>query len=361
MHSGPCPRILAAIALAAIPLAAQSVVSTHSGVLYFFVGDVFLGDAPVQQQFGRFPDIEQGRELRTGVGRAEILLTPGVFLRIDQNTSIRMLSTSFADTRVELLRGSAILDATETTPGTAVAVMYQKWTIRLPKTGVCRIDAAATPHVRPYQGEALVSASAAGDPVPVHEGETLPLADVLLAEPANPGNDDFKYWAMMRSQAITADNTVAAGIVDDPGQGGSDPAALSASGGYTWFPSAGIPSAGIGDPYGLSFWSPFQSTLTAVYFQPYFYSPVYLVWGGRQGAPGRIVSSGGGRPAPYSPRIAYPRIGPPLIGSPRIGSPRIGMPRVDTPRVSTPRIATPVYRPAPLPSVRPIAGPASHR
>ncbi|HZU28093.1 MAG TPA: hypothetical protein VFA04_21360 [Bryobacteraceae bacterium] len=344
--------LCALFSAAAISVSAQSVVSTHSGILYFFVGDVFLGDAQLEQKFGRFPDIEAGQELRTGVGRAEVLLTPGVFLRIDQNSSIRMLSTTFADTRVALVRGSAILEATEITPGTAVALAYQNWEIRVPQKGVLRIDTSPA-SVRPYQGDAVVSGKSGAAPVTVHEGETLPLADVLLAEPAKtPGNDDFKHWALLRSEAIATDNTVAAGIVDDPGQ--ADSSGLAA-GGYTYFPGGSVPSVDIGDPYGLSFWSPFQSTLTAVYLQQYFYSPVYLVWGGRQWPPARVIPHGA-HGMPYSFGIGAPRVGPPLIGVPRIGTPRTA-----PPRIAPPRTAPPVYRPAPLRSAQPIIHGAAHR
>jgi len=62
-------------------------------VVYFFVGSAFLGDEPLEQKFGRFPDIGEGRVLRTALGRAEVLLTPGVFLRLDESSSIRLLSS----------------------------------------------------------------------------------------------------------------------------------------------------------------------------------------------------------------------------------------------------------------------------
>src|SRR5438105_10942371 len=88
---------------------AQMVVSVHSGVIHFAEGPVFIDDQPLEQKFGTFPSIKEGSTLRTEQGRAEILLTPGVFLRIDENTSIRMISSSLMDTRLELLQGSVIL------------------------------------------------------------------------------------------------------------------------------------------------------------------------------------------------------------------------------------------------------------
>jgi len=306
---------------AGIPASGQSVVSTHSGLIYFFVGTVYLGDEHLEQKFGRFPDIGEGRELRTELGRAEVLLTPGVFLRLDENSSIRMVSDRFSDTRVELLGGSAILEVTQTSPDASVKLIYKNWQIRVPQEGTYRID-TAPPRIRSYKGEVKVGTEGVTETVTVREGEVLPLAEVLVPEPsATLGHDDFKIWAMTRSQAISADNTVAAGIVDDPSQ--FDSSGLP-SGGYTYFPLTGIPSLDVGSPYGLSFWSPFQSTLSSLYFPPYLlYGPLYGGWprggglGGTRPYPGRTVlpTPIGSRP----PRIGTPRVPIPSHPAPHVG------------------------------------------
>src|SRR5579884_794725 len=259
---------------AGLPVLAQSVVSTHSGVVYFFVGSAFLGNEPLQQKFGRFPEIAEGGELRTTLGRAEVLLTPGVFLRIDQNSSIRMLATAFSDTRVELLGGSAIVEVTEQTPNTAVALVYKNWRIRVPQTGVYRIDTEPSAQVRAYRGEVEIAAEGTRNGVTAKEGEIVPLAAVLVPEPSTSGgNDDFKYWATIRSQSISEDNTVAAGILDDPSQIDS---AGASSGGYSYFPPTAIPTKEVATPYGLSFWSPYQPTFSSVYFSTFVYAPVFV-------------------------------------------------------------------------------------
>jgi hypothetical protein len=306
---------LAALALAAgFPASGQSVVSTHSGVIYFFVGSAFLGDERLEQKFGRFPDMGEGRELHTTLGRAEVLLTPGVFLRIDENSSIRMLSSRFSDTRVELLGGSAILEVTETVPDTAVKLIYKNWQMRVPQKGAYRID-TEPPQVRSYQGEVEVAADGRTETVTVREGEVLPLAAVLVAEPPTTfGNDDFKHWGISRSQAISADNTIAAGIVDDPSQ--TDNSGL-ASGGFSYFPFNGIPSPDIGTPYGLSFWSPYQSTWSSIYFSSYLYGPLYLGWpNGRWLYTGRTLFTS--PVGTHVPRTAPPRI---PVPSPRPATP----------------------------------------
>ena len=97
------------VASGAVCVSAQAVISTHSGVVHYFEGAVFLSGQPLEARLGRFASMADGAELRTVQGRAEVLLTPGVLLRLDQNGSIRMLSNSLADTRVELLSGSAMV------------------------------------------------------------------------------------------------------------------------------------------------------------------------------------------------------------------------------------------------------------
>lgn len=264
---------LLALALAeGFPLTAQSVVSTHSGVIYFFDGSVWNGTDRLEEKFGRFPDITEGGELRTELGRAEVLLTPGVFLRIDENSSIRMLSNRLSDTRVELLGGSAIVESNERGADTSVELIYKNGHVRVPHEGVYRID-AEPPQVLVCRGSVEVAAE---ETEYAGEGHVLPLAAVLVAEESTtPGGDAFKNWAMRRSQAVSADNAIAADIFDDPRQIDASGHAL---GGFSYFPLTGIPSMSITNPYGLSFWSPYQSTLSSTYSPWNLYRPQYLGW-----------------------------------------------------------------------------------
>jgi hypothetical protein len=258
-----------------VPVSGQSVVSTHSGVVYFFEGSVFIGDQPLQQKFGKFPDIGEGGELRTEKGRAEVLLTPGVILRVGENSSIKMVSTKLSDTRVELMSGSAILESAEPNAADNVSLIYKDWDVRLPQEGVVRIDADPG-QVNVYKGQAEVHTGSEEARVTVTSGQNLPLAKVLVPEDTTvASNDPFKAWAMSRSQDISSDNATAKGIVDDPGT--VDSSGLAA-GAYSYYPQAIVP--GLGYPYGMSFWSPFQSNLSAIYFPPYLYSygSIYSMW-----------------------------------------------------------------------------------
>src|SRR5277367_1124109 len=121
-------RVLSLVSLTALfgfGASAQSVISTHSGIVHVSEGAVFANDQLVNQKYGTFPDLKEKSVLRTEAGRAEILLTPGVFLRVGENTSVKMLDNRLSDTRVELIKGSAVVECDDPMKENAVTMVYQ--------------------------------------------------------------------------------------------------------------------------------------------------------------------------------------------------------------------------------------------
>jgi hypothetical protein len=317
---------------AALPAAAQSVVSTHAGVIHYFEGAVSIGGAGLQPQFGRFPEIPEGAELRTAEGRAEVLLGPGVILRVAEDSAVKILSSSLADTRLEVLSGTAILESKDALPGNSLAIMYREWQMRIPKQGVYRIDSNPE-QLRVYNGEVEVRA-AQGEPVTVKAGQTLPLAAILVPDQTlgAPG-DGFNSWAFERSEAIAVDNATAAQIVDDPAL---YPNLADASGlalaGYTYFPpTTGYPYMGYGT-YGA--WSPYVGG-----YYGYGYAFGYGPGARYTFRPPYPGFSGGVTLPPLHPRL------PPLGGY----HPGVGFP-----------ISHPVILPPSMPRPAPAARPAIH-
>src|SRR5579862_3216425 len=165
--------------LAAGSACAQYVISAHSGVVQYVEGKAYLNDQAVEPKFGQFPDVKENQEFRTEEGRAEILLTPGVFLRLGENSSIRMLSNRLTDTRVEVLSGSAMIECTDVPKDNAIEAVYKGSSIRLQKQGLYRIDTDPA-RVRIYEGEAVVT-DGSGQ-LTLKGGKQSNLAGVLLAE-----------------------------------------------------------------------------------------------------------------------------------------------------------------------------------
>ena len=141
--------------LAGSSLYAQYVISAHSGVVQYVEGKAYLNDALVEPKFGKFLEIGETQELRTEEGRTEILLTPGVFLRMSQNSSVRMVSTRLTDTRVEILTGSAMVERDDAPKDNSVMLLYKGTTMLLVKHGLYRLDADQA-RFQVYDGESIV-------------------------------------------------------------------------------------------------------------------------------------------------------------------------------------------------------------
>ena len=288
----------AALAVVLLPVSAQSVISTRSGLIHFFEGAVYLGDQSLESHLGRFPTVPQGGELRTAEGRAEVLLTPGVFLRMGDRSAIRMVANDLADTQVELQTGSVIVDSGEPNLNTSVTLIYKDWRIHFLQRGVYRID-ADPPRLSVRQGKADVFSAVNKQPVSVEKGMSLPFAGVLVPEHAGEqSNDALSEWPAGRGESITADNTITAQLDEDLSGG------MPGSGGFTYYPLLGLPPVGL-SPFGsYSSYLPRQAGFNSIYLPGYTYRPPLL----------GIVGLGPiGRRFPPNP-LLLPRTGGPRTG-----------------------------------------------
>ncbi|MBV8818153.1 MAG: hypothetical protein JO022_07330 [Acidobacteriaceae bacterium] len=285
-------------------------------MVHFFDGTVYLNDQPLQSRLGKFPCVPAGGELRTEHGRAEVLLTPGVFLRAGESTAIRMLSNALSDTQVELSAGSVIVDSGKPNQDTAVTLRVRNYNVHFPEEGVFRID-SDPPRVWALQGKAEVVALHGKEPVAVSEGNFLPLASVLVAEHSTQEPvDGLSDWNRGRRESIDADNAITAQINEDP-------ANQTATGpdGYTYFPFLGVPSLASLPPGAYSYFNTYQPGFNSIYLPGYTYQPLLIGVMGRgyrlsvpPTRPGRGVLTGTGTGiGTYMPR---PPIGRPLPSSP---------------------------------------------
>lgn len=336
---------LLVVTLLAPPAFGQSVISTHSGIVHFFQGAVFVNDQPLESHPGRFSSIPQGGELRTAEGRAEVLLTPGCIVRIGERSTIRLVANALSNTRVELLAGSATIDSEEPGSGKSVTLLYKNWSVRFPEQGVYRID-SNPPRLWVMQGEAEVSAGNSEPALLVKQGMDLPFAPVLVPEPSvDRPQDALSAWATGRQQSISADNAIAANI--------QDPASISPTsaslGTFTYYPMLGLPSSGPGLSSTYGYVDTYQPGFNSIYLPGYTHLPllVGLYPGGY--STGFRTPHSGGLPVlgPHAP-IAHP------IGVSPMSSHPIGV----SPLSSQP-IHQPTYSPHPSP-VHPASGIGGH-
>ncbi len=319
----------------------QAVISTRSGVVHFFEGTVSVAGQPLENRFGKFTFVPEGADLRTEQGRAEVLLTPGVILRVGEKSAIRMVATSLADTKVELLAGSAILESAEPADGTSVTVTYKSWSIHQAHAGVYRVN-CDPPRMQVREGD--VDVAAGGDaPVTIEKGMELPLEKLLVPEksPFEP-TDTFTDWADGRAQSISTDNAIAADIQDPATMTGT---AYPGDPSFTYFPLLGFPTPMSSmSSYGSLGLSPYTSLTQvgfySVYLPGYTYRPLLLrlprgVGLGRTLYPTAV--------SPYAPS-RFGTAGPTRLGSPTapINIPRVPVTRPVTPPAAA-HPATPVH------------------
>ncbi|MFN0170112.1 MAG: FecR domain-containing protein [Bryobacteraceae bacterium] len=198
------------------PAHSQNVISAQSGLIHYLEGEAFLGKDAVKLKAAQYPSIRKEMVFRTGEGRAEVLLTPGAFLRLAENTSIRMKDTDLTNSRVEFLDGSILIEAADVSKShkdNQVSVELGGATIFLRKAGVYRIDSDPM-RLRVYDGEAEVRTH--NDMAVVKKGKMLPLEGVLTTEKFDPKlGDAFYRWAGRRSESLATANVWAAKRISD--------------------------------------------------------------------------------------------------------------------------------------------------
>lgn len=232
--------------LLVIPVLAQPVISARAGLIEFADGVVFLDGEPLRQLPGRFPQMREGSELRTVAGRAELMLAPGVFLRIGDNSAVQMVANHLADTRVRLIGGTAIVDAVGASAKTAVTMLYGDYQVQIGQDGRFRFNAEPA-ELRVEEGKAQVIHD--GDSLTVDAGHVVSLSGGLSARMLDTTpRDRLDDWDQARNDSIAQGNQDAANTQDlsnaiDNWQ--SDPAAaLSALGMSGYIPPPGyIPTA----------------------------------------------------------------------------------------------------------------------
>jgi hypothetical protein len=146
-------------------MGAQKVVSARAGLISYVQGPAFVDGERVFLKTARFQQMSNGETLSTGIrGRAELLLAPGVTLRIPDNSAVRMEDTSLADTRISLQRGDALIEIVQLPEGNKIQVELAETTTELARPGLYRLGIAqnasqnstAQNTLRVYGGEALV-------------------------------------------------------------------------------------------------------------------------------------------------------------------------------------------------------------
>lgn len=289
MSSARAAGLLAAFFCLSIPLSAQEIVAARAGLVHFSDGRVLLNEKPIVHKIAQYQEVRELEYLRTERGRAEVLLTPGIFLRLGEDSQVQMLSTRLTDVRFRLLAGSAVIEADELTKDNSVTVTVNDTQVRLLHSGLYRLDAEAgeTPRLRVFNGEALVVASA-GAEYHVKNKKEIELAGDFVIKKFDPEDTDtLDRWSKRRANYLSAANISASRVAYNRGLSFSRSSWIwnPYFGMYTFLPYRNIAWS----PYGCPFYSP-----VAVYRTYYAPRPSANTNTADFSAPSRSYNSAGG-------------------------------------------------------------------
>lgn len=250
--------------------------TARPGTVNYVEGQATVGAQTLDEKSVGKVEVETGHSLKTRTGKAEILLTPGVFLRVGNDTSVKMISSSLTDTEVGLNRGHAMIEVDEIHRENDIRVSAGGETIELLKTGLYDFDLKQQ-EFRVFDGKARVL-YADDRHVDVKGGRHVPLGEQVKARKFNKKSydeGDLYRWSSLRSSYVAESNVNAASIYANSGWGPWGPGWWGA--GWYWDPwfddFTFIPGDGIFcSSFGWGFYSPW-SVYQAPYYGVYGYGP----------------------------------------------------------------------------------------
>jgi FecR protein len=294
------PPILKAIArlsmstiLCSAALAADaSAKSAVPGTLNYVEGQASIGTEALDSKSIGSAQLQTGESLTTGNGKAEVLLTPGVFLRVGSDSSVKMISPGLTNTDISLDHGHAMVEVAEIHSENDIRISAGGTTTELLKTGLYDFDLRQS-ELRVYDGKADVMEN--GQHTTVKGGHEVSLIVNATLKPQKFDKKQYEEgdlyrWSSLRSAYLAEANVNAAGIYAENGWGPWGPGWWGADwywdpwfGAYTFIPGDSI----FYSPFGWGFYSPwwvYQAPLFYGYgygYRPYYhhFSTDYRNWG----------------------------------------------------------------------------------
>lgn len=273
----------ATILLLTPALFGQMAISVRSGLIHHVEGQAVMDGVAVKKKANEFPMVKEGSTFATERGTAEILLSPGSFLRLGPDSSFQMKSVKLEDARLQMLSGKAMLEVAELAKGHHIVIGVGEAGTEITQAGLYEFDVTAGV-LRVYDGKAKVMVD---DQVQLVKGGRVFVFDrpsTDLAKFNRKKEQDVLYaWSAMRSGLLANANMLAARTL------GSNGYRLSAAG-WAFYPSLGF------------FTYLPRSGMVHNYFGYYYYSPATLIamerprydGGGMGGGRGADAGYGGG-------------------------------------------------------------------
>ena len=256
--------------LLSAPSWAQSQHPARPGSVNYVEGEAAIGAQALGSASPGSVELEKDQVLTTKVGKVEILLTPGVFLRVADDSSIKMISPGLADTEVELQKGRASVEVLDFHKENNIRINQNGASTKVLKNGLYDFDADHN-QVRVFKGKAEVYVGNQKITLGEEREVTLTTGGNLRAQNFDTRQyaDDFYRWCGLRSAYLSEASIDAAHLYIGVGPSWYGPGWVGP--GWYWAPWFGVwtflPADGIFySPFGWGFYSPIF-----VYRSPFFY------------------------------------------------------------------------------------------
>jgi hypothetical protein len=253
---------------AALTAQAQSsrdkyIISAKAGGVNYVAGNVTVqreGETKSQSLTDK-DDLNPGDVVTTGMGgRIEVLLNPGSYLRVAENSEFELEETALDNLRIRLTKGSAVVEATGAdglrllveiiTPQTKVAIV---------RRGIYRVDVLASnvTVVSVRKGRALVGRD---ESLTLKDNRTVTIGSTVseITKLDKKNQDSFDIWSKERAETLARANrsiqnqTLIASLEDYNWTGGYNDGVWvynRRSGCYSFYPFGG----GWSSPYGYNY------------------------------------------------------------------------------------------------------------
>ncbi len=288
-------------------------ISAKPGVVNYIEGNAFVNGRPVSATKLKSTFLNANDTLSTDIGKAEVLLTPGVFLRIGDNSRIRMVSPSLTDIQVQLEQGEAMIEVDDLVKDNHITMLAPGGSVALQKTGLYRFATEPAPRAAVIDGKAQVFM---GDrKLELGKGREVVLAANLKPEKFDRKKEDDLYaWSNVRSEYNAAASYQAARNFSSNNYGGWGGLGFGGWYGPGWYWNSGFNSwawlpmnGAFYSPFGYGFYGP-----GVLPYAPVVMAPVYGGGGyvrGGKGVKDPPPAAAKNVPVPISPR------NPPAMGA----------------------------------------------
>lgn len=197
-----------------LPNPADPANPARPGAVNYVEGAAYINGRQLNNRDVGNAELDAGQMLTTGPGKAEILLTPGIFLRVDSNSAVKMLSPDLAKTQVDLEHGRAGVEVDQIFPQNVVQIVDNGVTTQLLKTGYYEFD-ANQPEALVFDGRAEVETSdGRWEAVKSHHELALVTDGVrekTVSFDSHPTSDELYNWSSLRSHYLAEANNQIAG------------------------------------------------------------------------------------------------------------------------------------------------------